>query len=129
MFLKEGRFCASLNEECCFYTDCLHWYGGRCLTDCGKGWTRDNGNGRWKELGFQSCLFPWLATLLMALAGPLILLLFFVALGPCVINRLVDMVKSRFNAVVMLSRAVEDIVDKEDSKLDWVRVTKAEIQK
>lgn len=74
-------------------------------------------------------MFPWHATLLTALAGPLILFLLFVTLGPCVINRLVGMSKSRFNAVVMLSRAVEDIADKEDSKLDWVGVAMAEIQK
>lgn len=85
---------------------------GRCLTDCRKGWTRDKENRRWKELGFQSCLFPWHATLLAALAGPLILFLLFVTLGPCIINRLVGMIESRFNVVVILSRAVEDIADR-----------------
>jgi hypothetical protein len=54
----------------------------------------------WFESWFNQS--PWLATLLSALAGPLVILLLLVTIGPWILNQLVAFVKSRINTVQLL---------------------------
>lgn len=45
---------------------------------------------------------PWLTTLLSTLAGPIIILMLLLTLGPCILNRLVAFIKERISAVQIL---------------------------
>ena len=54
----------------------------------------------WFESWFSQS--PWLATLLSALAGPLILLLLLLTLGPYIINKLVAFIRDRVNTIQLM---------------------------
>ena len=54
----------------------------------------------WFESWFNQS--PWLATLLSALAGPLIFLLLLLTLGPYIINKLVAFIKDRVNTIQLM---------------------------
>ena len=45
---------------------------------------------------------PWFATLLSAIAGPLVILLLLLTIGPCIVNRLLRFVWERFDTVQLL---------------------------
>lgn len=45
---------------------------------------------------------PWLTTLLSALAGPLIILLLLLTVGPYIINRLFAFIRERISAIQVL---------------------------
>nr|BAN63358.1 envelope glycoprotein [Koala retrovirus] len=103
LFLKEGGLCAALKEECCFYVD----HSGpvrdsmRKLKErLDKRQLEYQKNLSWYEGWFNRS--PWLTTLMSALAGPLLLLLLILTLGPCVINKLVQFVNDRVSAVRIL---------------------------
>ncbi|NWR93807.1 ENV1 protein, partial [Furnarius figulus] len=64
---------------------------------------------RKKERESQQGLFeswfnysPWLTTLISTLAGPLILLLLALLIGPCIINQVIAFVQSRIEAVKLM---------------------------
>lgn len=58
-------------------------------------------NQGWFESRFN--VSPWLTALLSALAGPLLLLLLVLTIGPCVVNRLIAFVQKRVNTTQLLA--------------------------
>lgn len=103
LFLKEGGLCAALKEECCFYAD----HSGVVKESMAK--LRERLQARQKELQngqnwFESWFnqSPWLTTLLSAVAGPLIMLLLLVTVGPFVLSRLTQFIRSQVSQVKIL---------------------------
>ncbi|KAF0886485.1 ENVT1 protein, partial [Crocuta crocuta] len=94
--------CAALGEQCCYYAnksgiirDTLATVNQHLLTK----YDQREANYGW----FQS-LFnwsPWLMTLISALINPLIILLA-LAIGPCVINKLMAYTRSRIGSLKLL---------------------------
>ncbi|XP_062040970.1 MLV-related proviral Env polyprotein-like [Lepus europaeus] len=98
VFLKEGGLCAALKEECCFYVD----HTGVVRDNMAK--LRERLKQResyfktgqsWFQGWFNSS--PWLTTLISSIAGPLVILLLILTIGPCIINRLLQFVKDRLS--------------------------------
>lgn len=103
LFLKEGGLCAALKEECCFYV--VH--SGAIRDSMSKLRERLDRRRRereasqgWFEGWFNKS--PWITTLLSALAGPVLILLLALTIGPCLINRLLTFVRERISAVQVL---------------------------
>lgn len=96
LFMKEGGLCAALKEECCFYADHSRVVKESMtklrehLRERQKEWETRQG---WFESWFTQS--PWLTTLLSALAGPLVILLLIITIGPCVLNRVSTFYKDK----------------------------------
>ena len=70
---------------------------------------RDRLNQRQKDREAQQNWFegwfnrsPWLTTLISTLMGPLLILLLLLTIGPCILNRLLQFIKSRLSVVQTL---------------------------
>ncbi|XP_066228779.1 syncytin-2 [Saccopteryx leptura] len=103
LFLKEGGLCAALKEECCFYAD----HTGVVRDSMNK--LKERLKAREKRLQDQQGWFegwyakaPWLTTLISTLAGPLIVLLLVITIGPCVLNRLTTFLQGQIGAVKLM---------------------------
>ncbi|KAG3275190.1 hypothetical protein H1C71_020740 [Ictidomys tridecemlineatus] len=103
LFMREGGLCAALREECCFYADhpgvvkeSLSKLRKR-LEECQRERKTQQG---WFESWFTQS--PWLTTLLSALAGPLIILMLLLTVGPCVLNRIVSFLQAQIGEVKLM---------------------------
>uniref|UniRef100_A0A8U8CHJ6 Uncharacterized protein n=1 Tax=Geospiza parvula TaxID=87175 RepID=A0A8U8CHJ6_GEOPR len=83
LLMQQGRPVPALKEECCFYVD---------HTGVHKDKRREAQQG-WFESWFNQS--PWLTTLISTLAGPLAMLLLGITFGPCLLNKLVSLVRAR----------------------------------
>nr|AAA69474.1 envelope protein [Gibbon ape leukemia virus] len=116
LFLKEGGLCAALKEECCFYVDhsgAVRDSMRKLKERLDKRQLERQKNQNWYEGWFNSS--PWFTTLLSTIAGPLLLLLLLLILGPCIINRLVQFINDRVSAVKILLRQKYQTLDNEDN--------------
>uniref|UniRef100_A0A8I5N5K0 Envelope glycoprotein n=1 Tax=Papio anubis TaxID=9555 RepID=A0A8I5N5K0_PAPAN len=100
VFLKEGGLCAALKEQCCFYAD----HSGIVKDSMAK--LRERLDKRQKERESQQSWFeswynqsPWFSTLISTILGPLILLMLILTFGPCILNRLLTLIRDRLNIV------------------------------
>ncbi|XP_030857537.1 MLV-related proviral Env polyprotein isoform X1 [Gorilla gorilla gorilla] len=100
VFLKEGGLCAALKGQCCFYAD----HSGVVKDSTAK--LRKRLDERKKERESQQSWFeawynhsPWFSTLISTILGPLILLMLILTFGPCILNRLLTLIKDRLNIV------------------------------
>jgi hypothetical protein len=100
LFMQQGGLCAALGEECCFYVN----HSG-VIRDSMTLLRKRIKDREPKSSGWYEQLFnwsPWLTTLLSALAGPIILLLLMLTIGPCIINRLLTFIREWVNAVQLM---------------------------
>lgn len=102
VFLQEGGVCAALGEDCCFYANHsgIIREGIKVLTKRLKDREQGTESSSWYSSLFKTS--PWLTTLISALAGPLILLLLVLTIGPILLNKLLAFIKDRIETVKLM---------------------------
>lgn len=104
VFQQQGGLCAALGEECCYYVG----HSGVIKDSMAKireglekrKKERTQNQGWYEKSWFTSS--PWLSSLLSALAGPLIIGLILLTVGPCVFNKLIAFIQERVNLVHLM---------------------------
>ncbi|XP_075418829.1 endogenous retrovirus group S71 member 1 Env polyprotein-like [Tenrec ecaudatus] len=94
LFLKQGGLCMALGETCCFYAN----HSGIIKENLSQLRKRikEREETRYSQGNWYQNLFnwsPWLTNLISAVAGPVLLLLLALTVGPCVLRALVSLIQ------------------------------------
>lgn len=123
LFWQQGGLCVALREECCTYVDntgIVFDTLGELRRQIERREKERESYQSWYENWFSHS--PWLTTLLSTIAGPVILLILGLTFGPCIFNKLIEIVKGRLEAAhLLLIRTKYESLDEADinGELEW----------
>lgn len=103
LFMQEGGLCVALREECCFYADhtgVVEESMTKLRQRLAERQREREAQRGWFESWFTQS--PWLTTLVSAVAGPLIILLLILTIGPCVLNKLIRFIQQKIGDIKLL---------------------------
>ncbi|NXS64445.1 ENV2 protein, partial [Brachypteracias leptosomus] len=126
LFWQQGGLCVALKEECCTYVDktgIVFDTLGELRKQLEKREKEREAHQSWYEAWFNHS--PWFTTLLSTIAGPIILLVLGLTFGPCIFNKLIEIVKGRLEAahLLLIKAKYETLEDTDkDDELEWSRV-------
>ncbi|XP_028379375.1 endogenous retrovirus group S71 member 1 Env polyprotein-like [Phyllostomus discolor] len=101
LFLRQDGLCAALGEECCFYAN----HSGVVRENIKELTKRLKDREKEENPGWYASMFKtstWLTTLISTIAGPLLLLLLAITLGPIILNKILAYIKQRVEVVKLM---------------------------
>ncbi|RMC13168.1 hypothetical protein DUI87_10701 [Hirundo rustica rustica] len=125
LFWQQGGLCVALKEECCTYVDktgIVFDTLGELRKQIERREKERESYQNWYENWFNHS--PWLTTLLSTIAGPVILLVLGLTFGPCIFNKLIEIVRGRLEAahLLLVKAKYEALGDTEkEEDLEWSR--------
>uniref|UniRef100_A0A8C0VP60 Envelope protein n=1 Tax=Cyanistes caeruleus TaxID=156563 RepID=A0A8C0VP60_CYACU len=102
LLMHQGGLCAALDEKCCFYAN----YSGPIKQSVAELQQRlEERSQQHSQQNWFSSMFnqsPWIITLVSTLAGPVIVVVFVLIFGPCLLNKLAQFIKTRLDKIDIL---------------------------
>jgi hypothetical protein len=103
LVLQQGGLCAALGEECCFYANhsgVIRESMSKVREGLAKRRREREAQDSWLDAWFNRS--PWFTTLVSTLVGPLVILLLVLTFSPCILNKLVTIIKDQVNTVQLM---------------------------
>uniref|UniRef100_A0A8C3REC0 Envelope protein n=1 Tax=Cyanoderma ruficeps TaxID=181631 RepID=A0A8C3REC0_9PASS len=106
LLMQPGGLCAALNEECCTYVN----HSGLIRKSMAELKNRlERRNLELEQQNWFNSLFsqyPWIAPVVSALVGPVVVILLVLIFGPCLLNKVTQFVKARDVGTSILFKSV-----------------------
>uniref|UniRef100_A0A8C3R0R8 Envelope protein n=1 Tax=Cyanoderma ruficeps TaxID=181631 RepID=A0A8C3R0R8_9PASS len=102
LLMQQGGLCAALNEECCTYVN----HSGLIRKSMAE--LKNRIERRKLELEQRNWFndlfgqYPWIAPVVSALVGPVVVVLLVLIFGPCLLNKITQFVKSRLSRIEVM---------------------------